>query len=270
MQTMAKNFIATVILVSAVITISAQTPSAQTAATPATNVVCGVDDIPKGFVIVGYQPSATCKGGFNMMLKSAEDWDVVCAYSPLPPGFSVFSRTNAAACNAGNTSASSNAVIVGRGRSALISQVEAVNRNGKMMEEKERVNTNMEILDKALKDCAYFNQGGLPRRVPVRCKVSSEVYMKLVALPRIENAEQIELTATQRAAHESKVRPEPPSRKNEHWAQPTCESLFKIAADANLDLIGNEDRAKQLYSKKEWKVLAPCLVELRKAAHAKA
>lgn len=63
--------------------------------------------------------------------------------------------------------------------------------------------------------------------------------------------------------------PEQLSRNNEHWAEPTCESLFKIAAVANVDLIANQERAEMMYTKEELKVLAPCLVALRKKARVK-
>jgi hypothetical protein len=51
-------------------------------------VVCDIDDVPKGMVVIGYKRNSACKGGTEVLVKRPENGDIICAESPVPTGFS--------------------------------------------------------------------------------------------------------------------------------------------------------------------------------------
>jgi hypothetical protein len=126
-----------------------------------------------------------------------------------------------------------------------------------------------------------FSQRSRPVTVRIETPAERAISDWLDAeLMRAEFEEMIHQDEMREAASKAKIIAPPPraqlkalpeqlSGNNEHWADPTCENSFKTAAAAHIDLIANLDRAKMLYTKEEWKVLAPCLVELRKKAPGK-
>src|SRR5262245_24715293 len=52
-------------------------------------IICKVDSVPKGMIVVGYKRNSACSGGAELLVKTPENGDIICAASPLPPGFSI-------------------------------------------------------------------------------------------------------------------------------------------------------------------------------------
>ena len=55
-------------------------------------VICKLESVPKGFVVVGYQRNLACNDGFELRVKRPENGDIVCAESPVPPQFATASE----------------------------------------------------------------------------------------------------------------------------------------------------------------------------------
>jgi hypothetical protein len=54
-------------------------------------VVCEIDAVPKGMVVVGYKRNSACSDGAELVVKWPANGDIICTESPLPPQFSIVS-----------------------------------------------------------------------------------------------------------------------------------------------------------------------------------
>jgi uncharacterized protein DUF3465 len=52
-------------------------------------IICKIESVPKGMVVVGYKRNSACSDGAELLVKRPENGDIICAESPLPPQFSV-------------------------------------------------------------------------------------------------------------------------------------------------------------------------------------
>lgn len=77
-------------------------------------VVCSVEAVPQGMVIVGYKDNAVCETGSELLVKRPSDSETVCANSPVPEGYSVQNITGSAECRDASPNPLSNAVVIGR------------------------------------------------------------------------------------------------------------------------------------------------------------
>jgi hypothetical protein len=85
-------------------------------------VVCSVEAVPQGMVIVGYKDNAVCETGSELLVKKPSDSETVCANSPVPDGYSVQNITGSVECRDASPNPLTNAVVIGRvGRDASIS-----------------------------------------------------------------------------------------------------------------------------------------------------
>lgn len=62
-------------------------PSTSTPAPPP--IICKIESVPRGMVVVGYKPNSACSDGTELLVKQPENGDVICAESPVPPQFSI-------------------------------------------------------------------------------------------------------------------------------------------------------------------------------------
>ena len=88
-------------------------------------IVCDVDAVPKGMVVVGYSRNAACSDGVELVVKRPENGDIICTESPVPPGFSIVSDAqgrSAGTCSAGAY------LIVGRASSGAATKRSATER----------------------------------------------------------------------------------------------------------------------------------------------
>jgi len=52
-------------------------------------VICKIESVPNGMVVVGYKRNAACSDGAELLVKRPENGDIICAESPVPPQFSI-------------------------------------------------------------------------------------------------------------------------------------------------------------------------------------
>ncbi len=52
-------------------------------------IICEIDSVPKGMVVVGYKRNSACSDGPELLVKRPENGDIICAESPVPPQFSI-------------------------------------------------------------------------------------------------------------------------------------------------------------------------------------
>ena len=78
-------------------------------------VVCSVEAVPQGMVIVGYRDNAVCETGSELLVKKPSDSETVCANSPVPDGYSVQNITGSVECRDASPNPLSNAVVIARG-----------------------------------------------------------------------------------------------------------------------------------------------------------
>lgn len=52
-------------------------------------VICKIESVPKGMVVVGYKRNSACSNGAELLVKQPENGDIICAESPVPPKFSI-------------------------------------------------------------------------------------------------------------------------------------------------------------------------------------
>jgi len=78
-------------------------------------VVCSVEAVPQGMVIVGYKDNAVCDTGSELLVKRPSDSETVCANSPVPDGYSVQKITGSVECRDASPNPLSNAVVIARG-----------------------------------------------------------------------------------------------------------------------------------------------------------
>ena len=73
-------------------------------ASPQPPIICDVDSVPKGMVVVGYKRNAACSEGAELLVKRPQNGDIICTESPVPPGFSIVADAQgraAGSCSAG-------------------------------------------------------------------------------------------------------------------------------------------------------------------------
>jgi len=79
-------------------------------------VVCSVEAVPQGMVIVGYKDNAVCETGTELLVKKPTDLETVCANSPVPDGYSVQNIIGSVECRDASPNPLTNAVVIKRGR----------------------------------------------------------------------------------------------------------------------------------------------------------
>jgi hypothetical protein len=52
-------------------------------------IICNLESVPNGMVVVGYKRNSACREGSELLVKRPENGDIICAESPLPPRFSI-------------------------------------------------------------------------------------------------------------------------------------------------------------------------------------
>lgn len=52
-------------------------------------VICKVESVPSGMVVVGYKRNSACSDGTELLVKQPENGDIICAESPIPQTFSI-------------------------------------------------------------------------------------------------------------------------------------------------------------------------------------
>jgi hypothetical protein len=68
---------------------SAQKSSRKTRSSSPPPVICKIESVLNGMVVVGYKRNSACNGGSELIVKRPEDGDIVCAESPVPKQFSI-------------------------------------------------------------------------------------------------------------------------------------------------------------------------------------
>lgn len=77
-------------------------------------IVCSVDAVPRGMVIVGYKDNAGCTSGRELLLKRPAASETVCANSPLPDGYIVESISGSIECRDASPNPLTNALVITR------------------------------------------------------------------------------------------------------------------------------------------------------------
>ena len=54
-------------------------------------VICEIESVPNGMVVVGYKRNSACSDGTELVVKRPENGDIICAESPVPRQFSIVS-----------------------------------------------------------------------------------------------------------------------------------------------------------------------------------
>ena len=52
-------------------------------------VICKIESVPAGMVVVGYKRNSTCSTGAELLVRRPENGEIICAESPVPPHFSI-------------------------------------------------------------------------------------------------------------------------------------------------------------------------------------
>ena len=55
-------------------------------------VVCDIESVPNGMIVVGYKRNSACSDGAELLVKRPENGDIICEESPVPPQFSIVSE----------------------------------------------------------------------------------------------------------------------------------------------------------------------------------
>lgn len=55
-------------------------------------VLCKIESVPNGMVVVGYKRNSACSNGAELLVARPENGDIICAESPVPAGFSIASE----------------------------------------------------------------------------------------------------------------------------------------------------------------------------------
>ena len=69
--------------------VAQRTPRSTTRKSTPPRIICEIDAVPKGMVVVGYKRNSACTGGSELLVKRPENGDIICAGSPVPPQFSI-------------------------------------------------------------------------------------------------------------------------------------------------------------------------------------
>jgi hypothetical protein len=75
-------------------------------------IVCSVDAVPKGMVIVGYKDNSGCAGGRELLVKRPDASETVCANSPVPAGYIVQSISGSIQCRDAGPNPLTNALVI--------------------------------------------------------------------------------------------------------------------------------------------------------------
>ncbi len=67
----------------------AQKSTRKTRKPSAPSIICKIESVPSGMVVVGYKRNSACTDGAELLVKRPENGDVICAESPVPPQFSI-------------------------------------------------------------------------------------------------------------------------------------------------------------------------------------
>jgi len=78
-------------------------------------VVCSVEAVPQGMVIVGFKDNAACETGSELLVKRPAGSETVCANSPVPDGYSVQNVTGSVDCRDASPNPLTNALVITRG-----------------------------------------------------------------------------------------------------------------------------------------------------------
>ena len=91
-------------------------------------VVCSVETVPQGMVIVGYKDNAVCETGSELLVKKPTDSETVCANSPVPDGYSVQNIIGNVECRDAGPNPLTNALVITRDRSTSIAPTTSFTR----------------------------------------------------------------------------------------------------------------------------------------------
>jgi Protein of unknown function (DUF3465) len=95
----------------------AQKSGRKTRKPPTPSIVCKIETVPQGMVVVGYKRNSACSDGFELLVKRPENGDIICAESPVPPQFSI--ATEAQGNAAGTCPHKAFLILGGGGRSSV-------------------------------------------------------------------------------------------------------------------------------------------------------
>ena len=59
-------------------------------------IICKIESVPNGMVVVGYKRNSACSDGAELLVKRPENGDIICAESPVPPEFSIATEAQGA------------------------------------------------------------------------------------------------------------------------------------------------------------------------------
>ena len=57
-------------------------------------IICKIESVPAGMVVVDYKRNSACSNGAELLVKRPENGDIICAESPVPAGFSIASEAH--------------------------------------------------------------------------------------------------------------------------------------------------------------------------------
>jgi hypothetical protein len=89
MQKLMKLLLLSVLLCSLPTTSIAQKSARKPRKPPAPQIICKIESVPNGMVVVGYKRNSACSDGAELLVKRPENGDIICAESPVPPPFSI-------------------------------------------------------------------------------------------------------------------------------------------------------------------------------------
>jgi Protein of unknown function (DUF3465) len=67
----------------------AQKSGRKTSKPSPSRIICNVESVPNGMVVVGYKRNSACSDGAELLVKRPENGDIICEESPVPPQFSI-------------------------------------------------------------------------------------------------------------------------------------------------------------------------------------
>lgn len=82
-------------------------------------VVCSVEAVPQGMVVVGYKTNAVCESGSELLVKRPTDSETVCANSPVPDDYTVQNITGNAECRDASPNPLTDALVITRSGRAV-------------------------------------------------------------------------------------------------------------------------------------------------------
>lgn len=88
----------------------AKNAARKSATTP--SILCEGDQIPRGYVIVGYKSSTRCSVKSEVVIKKPEEAEIVCSGSPIPDGYHIANQLTSTDCLVRGTTAFTNALSI--------------------------------------------------------------------------------------------------------------------------------------------------------------